>query len=168
MAYYEFETVIRLRAPAESVFELMMDFGSYAQWWPAIKKVRVLATGSEAGIGRCGEYRVKSPLGYSLRCRAEVVAVEYPVYARFASSGDLVGYGEYLVSGEDGVTTVVFPWRVATTKAWMNALAPVARPFFEWAHNSVSEGGGRGLAERLGAELVSVESRVVRKRSVEA
>jgi hypothetical protein len=36
----------------------------------------------------------------------------------------------------------------------MNALAPVARPFFEWNHDVLMAEGGRGLARHLGAELL--------------
>ena len=36
---------------------------------------------------------------------------------------------------------------MATTKAWMNLLAPVARPVFEWNHDWVMARGGEGIAE---------------------
>ena len=38
---------------------------------------------------------------------------------------------------------------------WMNMLAPVARPLFEWNHNVVMNWGAKGLSERLGASVVA-------------
>jgi len=52
------------------------------------------------------------------------------------------------------ITTVRYDWKVETTKQWMNLLAPIARPFFNWNHNVVMGWGGEGLAKRLGVEQV--------------
>ena len=40
----------------------------------------------------------------------------------------------------------LYEWNVATTKAWMNLLAPLARPVFEWNHDWVMARGGEGIA----------------------
>lgn len=48
-------------------------------------------------------------------------------------------------------------WKVRTTKPWMNLLAPLARPFFEWNHDVVVRQGGEGLARLLDVRLVRVE-----------
>ena len=37
----------------------------------------------------------------------------------------------------------------------MNRLAPLARPAFAWNHDYVMRQGARGLAEKLGVELVT-------------
>jgi hypothetical protein len=55
----------------------------------------------------------------------------------------------------DGVTAVLYEWDVRTTRAWMNALAPVARPLFTRSHDRVMRQGGEGLARRLGARLLA-------------
>jgi hypothetical protein len=44
---------------------------------------------------------------------------------------------------------------VATTAPWMNAVAPVARPVFEWNHHAIMRWGAEGLARRLGARLLA-------------
>jgi hypothetical protein len=56
---------------------------------------------------------------------------------------------------EQGITTARYDWRVETTKAWMNLLAPIARPFFSWNHDVVMGWGGEGLAQELGVRLES-------------
>jgi hypothetical protein len=53
---------------------------------------------------------------------------------------------------------VRYDWKVETTKAWMNFLAPVARPFFSWNHDVVMGWGGEGVARQLGVPLETVES----------
>jgi hypothetical protein len=47
------------------------------------------------------------------------------------------------------VTAVTYEWNVRTTKAWMNALAPVARPVFAFNHDYVMRRGGEGLRDRM-------------------
>jgi hypothetical protein len=47
---------------------------------------------------------------------------------------------------------------VRTTKRWMNAIAPVARPVFAWNHHAVMKNGGRGLAQLLNTKLVAQAS----------
>ena len=69
--------------------------------------------------------------------------------------GELSGTGHWRLFEQDGITAVTYEWNVRTTKAWMNALAPVARPIFEYNHNVVMRWGGEGLAQRLGCNLLA-------------
>ena len=46
---------------------------------------------------------------------------------------------------------------IQTTRPWMNGLAPLLRPAFEWNHDWVMKSGGRGLAELLGTKVPSVD-----------
>ena len=68
--------------------------------------------------------------------------------------GELEGRGHWRLFEQDGVTAVVYDWQVATTKRWMNLLAPLARPVFDYNHDVVMGWGGEGLARRLGARLL--------------
>jgi hypothetical protein len=54
-----------------------------------------------------------------------------------------------------GVTAVLYEWHVGTSKRWMNLLAPLARPVFEYNHDVVMRWGGEGLARRLGVRLLA-------------
>ena len=38
---------------------------------------------------------------------------------------------------DGGVTAVLYEWNVATSKRWMNIVAPAARPVFGWNHEVV-------------------------------
>jgi hypothetical protein len=68
--------------------------------------------------------------------------------------GELEGTGIWRLFEQNGVTAVVYDWDVATTKRWMQLLAPVARPVFEYNHDVVMRWGGEGLARRLGTRLL--------------
>ena len=46
---------------------------------------------------------------------------------------------------------------MSTTKPWMNLLAPIARPVFEWNHDWVMRNGGEGLASLLGCRLLATD-----------
>jgi len=69
--------------------------------------------------------------------------------------GGLDGIGRWRLFEDDGVTAVLYEWNVATTKAWMNLLAPLARPIFEWNHDWVMARGAEGLAALLGCKLLA-------------
>ena len=59
----------------------------------------------------------------------------------------------WTLTREDGGTLVRYNWDVRTTRWWMNLLAPIARPAFNWNHDQLMLDGGRSLARRLGVEL---------------
>jgi hypothetical protein len=71
------------------------------------------------------------------------------------AEGDLTGRGRWRLFEQGGMTAVLYEWDVRTTKPWMNAVAPLARPLFERNHDVVMRWGGEGLARRLGAELIA-------------
>jgi hypothetical protein len=73
--------------------------------------------------------------------------------------GELTGTGRWRLAEREGITEVRYDWNVSTTKAWMNLLAPVARPLFKWNHDVVMNWGAEGLARRLGVERLSVEDK---------
>jgi hypothetical protein len=75
------------------------------------------------------------------------------------ASGDVEGIGRWTFSPSDEITAVRYDWRVRTGRGWMNLLAPVARPLFEWNHDYVMQNGGEALARRLGATRVSIGHR---------
>jgi hypothetical protein len=65
------------------------------------------------------------------------------------ASGELEGTGVWTFSHANGITTVRYDWNVDTTKRWMNRLAPIARPFFQWNHDVVMTWGQQGLEKLL-------------------
>ena len=83
--------------------------------------------------------------------------VERPNLLEGDASGELAGLGRWRLFEQGGVTAVLYEWNVHTTRAWMNLLAPVARPIFAVNHDYVMRNGGQGLARLLGAPLLAID-----------
>lgn len=158
MAHYEFVTTWQLDASVEQVFEVLRASERYPVWWKGVKRVEVLTAGGENGVGDTSRFTWRSVLPYSLSFDLRVTRVEEPRVIEGQASGELAGTGIWTLSERDGGgTTVVYDWRVHTTKAWMNMFGPLARPAFVWNHDIVMKQGARGLADELGVQLISAD-----------
>lgn len=95
----------------------------------------------------------RSVLPYTLAFDLRVSQISRPCLLEGRATGELEGVGAWRLYEGDGVA-IVYDWRVRTTKPWMNALGPLARPAFAWNHDVVMRQGGHGLARELGAQLL--------------
>lgn len=154
MAAYHFVKTWRLRAPVADVWAAIAQIERYPQWWTGVKKVEPLRPGDEAGIGKTVRMTWRSKLPYDLVFDSEVIRVEPPSYVEGRATGELEGRGAWSLEHSGDVTTCVYTWEVRTTAAWMNFLAPIARPLFSWNHDYVMKRGAEGLARMLNAELL--------------
>lgn len=154
MPKYEFVTIWRVKAPIEKVWELIYRSENWPEWWRGVEKVEKLKEGDANHVGALFRYTWKSKLPYRLIFEMETTRVAPMSLIEGRAIGELQGAGRWQLSQEGEVTTVRYDWKVETTKAWMNFLAPVARPFFSWNHDVVMGWGGEGLAMRLGADLL--------------
>jgi hypothetical protein len=102
-------------------------------------------------------YRIawRSRVPYVLEFDFTVLEVDEPRSMSGEASGELTGDGHWRLFEQNGVTAVTYEWNVRTTKAWMNLLAPVAKPVFAYNHDVVMRWGGEGLARRLGCNLLA-------------
>jgi uncharacterized protein YndB with AHSA1/START domain len=155
VARYEFLTTWLLRAPRAAVWDAIQDVEEWPHWWRGVESVRELDGGDGARVGSRYRVRWRSAVPYSVQFDFEVQRVELPVLMSGRATGDLDGSGTWRLYEQDGVTAVTYDWRVGTTKAWMNLVAPIARPVFEWNHDWVMRRGGEGVAARLGVELLA-------------
>jgi uncharacterized protein YndB with AHSA1/START domain len=154
VAQYEFLTTWCVDAPIDAVFDLLSDSVGYPRWWKGVVSVDVLEPGDEDRVGELDHFTWRSVLPYSLGFDLRVARVERPHLIEAHATGELEGVGVWRLYEGDGVA-IVYDWRVRTTKPWMNALGPVARPAFAWNHDIVMRQGGRGLAAALGARLLA-------------
>ena len=69
--------------------------------------------------------------------------------------GELEGTGTWLFEQKNDVCFIQYDWVVFTNKAWMNYLAFLLRPAFQYNHNVVMRRGAEGLAKKLQAQLLS-------------
>ena len=155
MARYRFLTAWSLAARREDVFAVLHDSERWPEWWRGVERVVKLEEGDDEGRGSLGRYTWRSVLPYRLEFDMRITRVERPHRMEGEAVGELTGAGRWRLYEDGGATAVLFEWDVETTRGWMNALAPVARPVFRWNHDWVMRQGGAGLARRLGAELLS-------------
>jgi uncharacterized protein YndB with AHSA1/START domain len=154
MPSYEFITVWRVKAPLEMVWNEIYYSEKWPEWWRGVEEVTELKKGDDLGVGSIRRYTWKSTLPYRLRFDVETVRVEPMTVIEGIARGELSGRGVWNIKVEGEYVTARYDWSVDTTKAWMNLIAPLARPLFKWNHDIVMSWGAEGLARRLGAVVI--------------
>jgi len=157
MASYSFLTTWCVDAPIEPVWELVFEAERYPQWWKGVRKVTALEPGGERGVGALYRLEWRSKLPYSLEFDMRVTRSEPPYLLEAQASGELEGLGIWRLFSSAAGTAAIYSWDVSTSATWMNRLAPIARPAFNWNHDLVMRQGAHGLAERLGARLIACD-----------
>ena len=155
MADYRFLTAWLLEADRERVWDAIYDSESWPTWWKGVEEATKLEEGDDAGVGQYGRYVWRSKLPYRLEFFIRTTKVERPHLLEGDATGELAGTGRWRLFERDGVTAVLYEWNVHTTRAWMNLLAPIARPVFAVNHDYVMRNGASGLAQLLGARLLA-------------
>ena len=157
MAEYHFVTTYKFEAPIERVWQTVRALDHYPSWAKGIFHAQHLESGTADGAGERVRHKVKGRLPYTLILDFTVSQADPPRFLELRAVGELEGVGRWTLSQHEATTTAEYTWDVRTTKRWMNLLAPLARPIFEWNHDSVMRDAGQGLARLLGARLVSIE-----------
>ena len=147
MADYAFLTTWLLESPREPVWEAIYDQASWPQWWRGVEEAEEIAPGEDERRRHGRAHGLEEPAALPGRVRGDDDAGRAPHLLQADAVGELSGVGRWRLYEQDGVTAVLYEWNVATTQAWMNLLAPVARPVFEWNHDWVMARGGEGIAE---------------------
>jgi hypothetical protein len=152
---YRFLTTWLLETPREPVWDAIYDQKAWPEWWRGVEDVVELDPGDDDGVNSHSRLTWRSRLPYDLVFEAKTRVVDKPRLIEAEAFGELSGHGRWRLFEQDGVTAVMYEWNVATTKPWMNAMAPLLRPVFEWNHNWVMRNGGVGVAELLGCRLLA-------------
>jgi hypothetical protein len=155
MAGYEFLTTWLLEAPRERVWEAIYDQESWPEWWRGVEEVEEIRPGNDGKLGAVSRMVWKSLLPYRIEFEVTTTDIDRPRLLQADAIGELAGIGRWRLFEQDGVTAVLYEWNVSTTRPWMNLLAPVARPVFEWNHDWVMSHGGTGMARLLGCRLLA-------------
>jgi hypothetical protein len=154
MNTYEFVTIWRVKARIESVWNEIYHSKDWPMWWKGVESVAEIRKGDERGVGSIHRYTWKSKLPYRLSFDMQTVRIEPPLLLEGIALGELQGRGLWQLSSERDETIVRYDWNVETTKRWMNLVAPIARPLFEWNHDVIMGWGAEGLEKRLGTSVV--------------
>ena len=152
-ASYRFVTTWCLDAPIERVFAAIDDAAAWPSWWKGVTRAELVEPGDGNKIGRVWDLSWRSRLPYELAFRSTVTRREPPYLLEGSADGELIGVGRWRLYEGRG-TAAVYEWDVRTARAWMNRLAPIARPAFAYNHDHVMRQGGEGLARLLGAALL--------------
>jgi uncharacterized protein YndB with AHSA1/START domain len=155
VASYSFLTTWLLESAREPVFEAIHDQERWPQWWRGVEEAEELRPGDGDGVGSVSRLVWRSRLPYRIEFEVTTRRVERPHLMEGEAVGELTGTGRWRLFERDGVTAVLYEWNVSTTTAWMNLMAPVARPIFEWNHDWVMARGGEGVARLLGCRLLA-------------
>jgi hypothetical protein len=159
MKTYEFVTIWNVEAPIEVVWNEIYHSELWPTWWKGVEKVVEVKEGDENGVGSIRRYTWKSKLPYELTFDMQTVRVEPPTLLEGIATGELDGNGLWQLSRDGSGTVARYDWKVKTTRPWMNLLAPVARPLFQWNHDVVMSWGAKGLASRLGTGVTEKEGK---------
>ena len=156
MAEYAFLTTWLLESPRRPVWEALHDQESWPSWWRGVEEAEELSRPPDGGdVGTVARMVWKSLLPYRVEFEVTTTRVEHPHLLEGHAVGELEGIGRWHLYEQGGVTAVLYEWNVKTTKPWMNLLAPLLRPAFEWNHDWVMARGGEGIARLLGCRLLA-------------
>ena len=153
MAAYRFVTFWQVDAPIDAVWDAIVQAERWPEWWKGVTRVVQLDPGGEDGLGARNRYTFRSRLPYNLTFETRSTVAERPHHLLADASGELVGTGRWRLAEREGGTLVRYDWDISTTRPWMNAIAPLARPLFEINHHAIMRWGGQGLARLLGARV---------------
>jgi len=153
---YSFITRWKTAAPIHEVWETIRLSLEWPEWWKSFVSVKELAPGDEMGIDSIRRYTLQSPTRYKLTFDLLLTdRVEHKLLKGVAS-GDLAGEGIWHFQVLDNMTFVECHWNVKTTKAWMNALAFILKPAFQFNHRMVMKKGAKYLEKRLNTPVTDI------------
>ena len=131
---YSFHTEWVIKAPLKEVWDAIYASLEWPHWWKGVNKVKEINAGDENGIGSIRIYTLSSPMAYTLSFQLAVTEHIPQQKLKGISSGELEGTGTWLFKEEQGITTAICQWEVATTIAWMNMFSFLLAPIFTYNH----------------------------------
>lgn len=147
--HYDLTTLWRFDAPLDAVWDAILRAEAWPLWWPGVDSVVTLEPGDADGLGARRRCSCRSALPYRLSFVTRVTRIEPRRLIEGRAEGELEGLGCCRLEHVAGLTSVRYDWQVRTTRAWMNLLAPLAKPLFRWNHDALMRAGGAGLARHL-------------------
>lgn len=150
MSDYEFVTVWDFESRLSNVWDIIENADEWPSWWRGVLSSIEIKPGDVEGLGSIRRSVWKSALPYRLTFDSEIVRLEKYRLIEARAFGELNGTGLWQFEAvTPNKTRVTYDWRVSTNKIWMNAIAPLARPFFKWNHDVIMRWGEEGMKQRL-------------------
>lgn len=150
---YAFISKWLVDAPVETVWESIYESEQWPQWWKGVIQVTETLKGDENGIGSIRQYKMRSPMLYTLSFN--IVLNERTDYVKLVgiASGELAGTGAWYFEAQGTKTLVQCHWHVSTTIWWMNMFSLLLRSLFEYNHAAVMRNGAISLAKKLNTQV---------------
>jgi uncharacterized protein YndB with AHSA1/START domain len=146
---YSFTTVWNIPAPIGRVWDAVYNSQDWPLWWKDFQAVTEIRKGNNQDIGTIRRFKLKSPFDYTLKFDLELTEYEKYQYLTGTAWGDLEGSGVWEFRQKDKFTVTTCKWDVSTNIAWMNVLAFLLKPFFEFNHRKVMANGEQALVKYL-------------------
>lgn len=140
----------RVDAPRERVWDALLDYGRWPEWWRGFRAVERLGDGDDSGVGTRIRQSWRSRLPYTLVFDLEITGVERRARLEGRATGDVVGGATWTFEERGHETVVRFDLDVRPGRWWMRLPVPFAERIFAWNFDTVMTWGGEGLARRLG------------------
>ncbi|MBP9719195.1 MAG: hypothetical protein KBD46_01905 [Candidatus Levybacteria bacterium] len=153
-AKYAFKTTFAIEAPKKKVWDALLDYTMWPQWWKGLQSIRTIKDPKAPK-----DHKLACTVGFTLYYLNFTLLLDKIIpdkSIQILSRGDLHGIGLFTLLEKADTTTVSFTWDVETTKTWMNLLAPIARPIFIYEHNMIMDWFAKGLATHLNSKLLSI------------
>jgi hypothetical protein len=145
-----------VRAPIETVFEVLSDLRTYTAWGkPTYVSCDVQG---EPAVGRSAELCIRGALPMAIRFRVEILRLEAPNTIEIAARGDLDGRWLLTFNRNGPETAVDSTWTIEPQKPVARMLAPLLEPLFQWNHHKAMTRTFPGLQSFIDARLSRVSS----------
>jgi hypothetical protein len=151
---YSFITTWQFKCTVPSLWDAIYKQEQWPEWWDGVTDVVVIEEGID-GVGKKTRSTWKGILPYSLTFFTISRHIDHHYIFEGTAEGDLEGVGLWYFIEKDGCTNVKCSWDVNTNKKWMNNMAFILRPLFNWNHRILMRRGAKGLAKKLNVELIS-------------
>ena len=153
MAEYRFSTTWQVKAPLQTVWDILCHPDMWPHWWKSLEQIIEIEKGDLQGIGALHRYTWKGVLPYRITFDIHVLTIMPLRLLEWQASGEVEGVGQWSLFFNGTDTIVRYDWHIRTNTRWMNCLAPIAAPLFRWNHDSVMREGAKGLARKLGTRV---------------
>ncbi|WP_145547520.1 SRPBCC family protein [Yersinia intermedia] len=153
MAEYRFSTTWQVKAPLQTVWDILCHPDMWPHWWKGLEQIIEIEKGDLQGIGALHRYTWKGVLPYRITFDIHVLTIMPLRLLEGQASGEVEGIGQWSLFFNGTDTIVRYDWHIRTNTRWMNCLAPIAAPLFRWNHDSVMREGAKGLARKLGTRV---------------
>jgi uncharacterized protein YndB with AHSA1/START domain len=154
---YYFISTWKIAAPVQAVWDAIENSEAWPQWWPGVLSVKKITNEFADGHSDIKEYIFGSYFFYKIKFRMRTVEKEDFFKLKGIATGDADGVGLWKFQMENGICTIQYQWDITITVKWMNLLAPIFKHVFKLNHHLAMKAGGKALAKRLSADLISDE-----------